>query len=344
MFGSGLPHIPHVGVKADYQSILSGKGLRVLTDAVLGADVDTGEGDDAMLAIEGPVANNSPVVEEESGDDERMEAIEAALYADGAEPVESGDNECMDAIEARLYADGAELVLEDGPHVSEPSPVEGVPVELVSEEGVPVDTDVVLNVGSRVTLMARLDVRGTTWGAFRITPVDAGPFGSFQIQCPFHKKSGAIGCKKKYAMTGPSVEDAERVLCRLMWWACQAHDFNRQRLHILSEVGVAPPYIVIKGRIIEDKPIPGTIVTDVELDAAGTSITDDMPLLSLITPVAPEHAGEESDRDPKGPDSSDHEESDKDPMGPDSDDHEESDRDPMGPDSSDSSDNDSLTD
>ena len=115
------------------------------------------------------------------------------------------------------------------------------------------------------------------WGAFTFTMKRAEEHNrvsySWQCSCPFHKKNDGTGCKKSKTLTREqslSFEgESERVLDCLRHWATGALRYARQRRHRKWEVDNdnCPPTEVIMAQIIQDRPDPKTIRTDVELDA-----------------------------------------------------------------------------
>ena len=73
-----------------------------------------------------------------------------------------------------------------------------------------------------------------TWGPFRFTMTHdvAKHTYAWQCACPFHRKKGITGCKKRHALrlSGDLSFEAEsdRMLDSLKHWANQAHKYNRQ--------------------------------------------------------------------------------------------------------------------
>ena len=104
-----------------------------------------------------------------------------------------------------------------------------------------------------------------SWGAINIARVK----GAFECRCPFHKLSQKTDCKKTFSYTD---ESEEIVLASLRHWANTARNFNRQRHHMSSmrtcfDVPFQSYDVLLAAQIPEaDKPAPGTVKTDKELD------------------------------------------------------------------------------
>jgi hypothetical protein len=114
------------------------------------------------------------------------------------------------------------------------------------------------------------------WGAFRITARNvgqcgAGRYGGYQATCPFHKLSDKSGCKRWFAIKGPTVADKHFAAKKLMMWCCSALSYDRQRDHLRCDIDMNEcPSLetLLADRIpMAYRPEPGSIKTDAELDA-----------------------------------------------------------------------------
>ena len=116
-------------------------------------------------------------------------------------------------------------------------------------------------------------VEGFDWGCFRFTPKTAvkrgAPVYSWQVACPFHRRSGVTNCKKSLSFPDIALSDAV-ILC-LKDWANSAKLVDRQWKHKGRQpcIGVHPPADVIEANMIpeREKPIPRDVRTDAELDS-----------------------------------------------------------------------------
>eukprot|EP00972_Heterocapsa_arctica_P016728 2467428-Heterocapsa_arctica.AAC.1 len=110
------------------------------------------------------------------------------------------------------------------------------------------------------------------YGIFTISPKQpgrqAGPHGGYQVRCPFHRLNAKSECKKYLRIAGPGIEDKRITIRRLMWWCTMAKDFDRQRLHLNQPLPPeqCPSFPYLRAKNVSDKPLPGSVRTDVELD------------------------------------------------------------------------------
>ncbi len=116
-------------------------------------------------------------------------------------------------------------------------------------------------------------LRYGSWGVFRFTPKQPGGqgglFGGYQASCPFHRKNISTGCKRFLRCPSGDAHDRRIVLRQLMWWCSQAQDFDRQRKHLVQTLPLdeVPSYAHLSALKVTERPPPGSIKTDVELDA-----------------------------------------------------------------------------
>lgn len=131
---------------------------------------------------------------------------------------------------------------------------------------------------------------GSQWGVFRFTARHAGTlqggvYGGWQVNCPFHKKSvsatGYSGCRRFFSCLG--VTSAARQVClrKAFWWAVKSSDYSRQRHHLPCPLGDLPSARFLQARIIVERPPPGSVLPDEELDAdpAEAGIADALVLV-----------------------------------------------------------------
>jgi hypothetical protein len=83
-------------------------------------------------------------------------------------------------------------------------------------------------------------LKGKLWGMFRITPKQptgssGGRFGGFQARCPWHRRNDQTECKTFFRLEGPSQEERERCLRRLLFWCARATEHPQQRNHISDD-------------------------------------------------------------------------------------------------------------
>ena len=101
----------------------------------------------------------------------------------------------------------------------------------------------------------------------------ASVFGSLQVECRFHRKTDATGCKKTLKCLGPDDHHKREVARIAMWWASQARDFDRQRRHIVlanTNVLVCPPATELARLRVDALPF-ARAPTDVELDGVAAA-------------------------------------------------------------------------
>jgi hypothetical protein len=80
-------------------------------------------------------------------------------------------------------------------------------------------------------------LKRSRWGCFTITPRQAGSqssgkYGGWQADCRFHALRPGSGCRKWFAIDGPTQRDRVNAVRRMLWWCCLAKDFKKQRDHI----------------------------------------------------------------------------------------------------------------
>ena len=96
-------------------------------------------------------------------------------------------------------------------------------------------------------------------------------FHSYELTCPFHKKSRTTACKKWSPLLGASEQERRHALSRLYTWALRAHEVTRQRDHVPMQLCASPdeftPWTELEG-LIHNTVAPSTrVATDEELDA-----------------------------------------------------------------------------
>ena len=117
-----------------------------------------------------------------------------------------------------------------------------------------------------------------TWGCFTITQREpgkaAGRWGGFQARCRFHKKNDVTDCKKLSLSSGPTQEDQDNALHRLVAWCMRAPHHQRQRTHLLDfkPVDQCPPVEYLMLNPVTEAPEASTVLSDMQLDLeAGSS-------------------------------------------------------------------------
>ena len=128
------------------------------------------------------------------------------------------------------------------------------------------------------------------WGVFsfrsKSQDESAGrPYGGWQAQCPFHKKSNVTFCRRYLSMRNSTAHEEEMVLRALKWWCLSWHQHDRQRSHVKAFVSIdaAPPEDLLEVLRVDDPPT-AAIKTDVQLD---TEVSLDRPLAAMErAPVA----------------------------------------------------------
>ena len=112
---------------------------------------------------------------------------------------------------------------------------------------------------------------GGFWGPYRLTYKDAGPYGTLQATCLWHKKSRTTpACRKTLAMEGPTQWHREVVARRLCWWLAKGKDFSRQRTHKTFQAlfVLCPPVAMIQALKPDRSDVPNLkdVRTDEDLD------------------------------------------------------------------------------
>ena len=118
-------------------------------------------------------------------------------------------------------------------------------------------------------------VHGDTfmWGVFRLTwssPEKRGPHGSWQATCPYHRASHVTGCKKSIALSSATPEEKTRCCNLLKLWCLQAPQHERRSSHGTSQPRQLEllDECVLDARLASLPPVPASVRTDEELDAA----------------------------------------------------------------------------
>ena len=263
----GVQQVPHYGGKAPvkrYDALLKGQPFTVddqppAQRPALRNELDD---DDAALAIadqnavqalEGDVGDADETLDQAL---ERMlEEEEKRVQESLLQPQQEGSDLPSDEDNA-APATGDESVVEAGARP------EDKPDSLEPAEGS-------LPQASDPQGRQKLDI--LPWGAIDIARTTRNKKGevSFEARCPFHRLSKKTTCKKTFSYT-PDTE--ELVLASLRHWGNTARQFNRQVHHMDSmkscfDVPLQSYDILLAGQILEqDKPAPGTVKTDKELD------------------------------------------------------------------------------
>ena len=115
-----------------------------------------------------------------------------------------------------------------------------------------------------------------SYGVFRITyKENVGPFGAYEIRCPFHKYSYATGCKKTKQVAEPgNPGDFDDCILWLCTWASRWQHHDRQVKHrkddkcSLADVPSRAELNELKPLV---KPAKADVKTDEELDAAAAA-------------------------------------------------------------------------
>ena len=136
--------------------------------------------------------------------------------------------------------------------------------------------------------------KGFRWGPFRITyKTNEG----LEARCPYHRKNIKTECKKfvDFHVRGPGPVPTEAMhvcLHRVLWWCCQARDFDRQWTHNAEpslHAGSPDPAFLAAMRD-HFPPPPARALTDDELDRGARAAPEADPvavaLLSMETGVA----------------------------------------------------------
>ena len=109
------------------------------------------------------------------------------------------------------------------------------------------------------------------FGAFKFTSKKPGAQvqWSWQVKCPFHKKSQKTDCKKTMNVTPVTQDKYDEVIRCLKHWCNAARRFDRQRHHVAVSVDIAacPPAALIEASLIPASDIPPAVETDEVLDA-----------------------------------------------------------------------------
>ena len=118
---------------------------------------------------------------------------------------------------------------------------------------------------------SNLDWNTFNFGAFKFTakkPKTSAQW-SWQVKCPFHRKSNKTDCKKTMNVTPATPERYHEVLRCLKHWCNSAKSFDRQRHHLAYAVGshACPSDAVIAASVIPAADVPDRLATDEELDA-----------------------------------------------------------------------------
>ena len=247
----GIQHIPHYGGRAPvkrFEALLKGQEF-VLDDqppARRPALRNEFEDDEAPLALEDAPEEELTI---EQVLEQQIEEEERRLQREG-NPDQPDDE---DIVEPGSGDEGA----------GEPGSDAEDLLESDAMADVAVASDVAEPRGRQ-----RLEVE--SWGAIKIarTKNKKGET-AFEARCPFHALSKKTGCKKTFTYTA---ESEEIVSASLRHWGNTARNYDRQRHHMGSmrtcfDVPLQSYDILLAAQIPEaDKPAPGTIKTDKELD------------------------------------------------------------------------------
>ena len=110
------------------------------------------------------------------------------------------------------------------------------------------------------------------WGAFHFTPKGEGDGKSWQVQCPFHRKTASTGCKKTLSISTRGGCEATALLA-LKYWAVQALNHKKQVRHMhcfdVAKVKLPPVHEVEEAMIpAELKPVAHAVLVDADIPSS----------------------------------------------------------------------------
>ena len=252
LFANGLAAIPHGRPAALYAQLLNGS-LELPEDDVADAMVL-----DIELNVELPPHGLPPVpsFEEESDDGDGFD-LTAAL--EGMIEAEDAEGACAAAV--GHDGSGSDTAVDGGGDgLNGGDAVDALAVALAAPAG-PAKSP-------HERMHEMLEFR--RWGIFTLTLKDkAGPYGSLQGACPWHRKNHCTGCKKLIRIEGPAANDMLQTLRLVLWWCSQARNFDRQWKHVyLADLRQAacPPLELLETWVMNEP--PAGVLSDVQLDEA----------------------------------------------------------------------------
>jgi hypothetical protein len=146
-------------------------------------------------------------------------------------------------------------------------------------------------------------LKSGSWGVFRLTVRKpsggrAGLCGAYSARCIFHRKNDKSGCAREFKIEGPDWVHRYECIRRALWWLSSYDRFDRWRDHFDFDAipgvdGELPTAADLHALKVVERPCPGTILTDAELDElfgvpAAPAVPPPPPVLAA--PAAAPHA------------------------------------------------------